>query len=197
MPDEEKREAEEPLKLSPFERKKYKKSFYYRDLGKKYSWGITKDFDYLLYECAKELGLSMERCVYFAEEEKNEEFPYYVWEREKETVVILFPIFESVYYDHKEQRWAVNCDEDGLNLKEAVENSYGDLVKQFSYPVKLLLEEGVFDDYKKVKEEPFFLVSGKCTALQKALSAAAEGGLRWTTDNEGEQIPENRGAEPQ
>ena len=38
---------------TPFEKKKYRKSFYWRELKVKYYWGITSGFDYLFYNAAR------------------------------------------------------------------------------------------------------------------------------------------------
>ena len=38
---------------TPFEKKKYRKSFSWRELKVKYYWGITSGFDYLFYNAAR------------------------------------------------------------------------------------------------------------------------------------------------
>lgn len=130
---------------TPFEKKKYRKSFYWRELKVKYYWGITSGFDYLFYNAAREENLPLKRETF------SSGFSYYLWTRETEIVALVLGPLDTLYQDAA-GAWLASEDgahENALPLREALEACEED-VKSLPYPLENRPGKG---DFKKEGSE--------------------------------------------
>ena len=159
---------------TPFEKKKYRKSFYWRELKVKYYWGITSGFDYLFYNAAREENLPLKRETF------SSGFSYYLWTRETEIVALVLGPLDTLYQDAA-GAWLASEDgahENALPLREALEACEED-VKSLPYPLKIVLEKEILKkkDLEAALQEPAFLVIEKKVPLKQILDNAWAGGL--------------------
>lgn len=173
---------------TPFERKKYRKSFYWRELKVKYYWGITSGFDYLFYNAAREENLPLKRKTF------SSGSAYYLWTRETEIVaLVIVPLDTRIrnaagaWLTERRRRSAENA----LPLREALE-ACEEGVKSLAYPLKIVLEKEILKkkDLEAALREPAFLVIEKKVPLKQILDNAWAGGLEIGCENEGKR--ENR-----
>lgn len=159
---------------TPFERKKYRKSFYWRELKVKYYWGITSGFDYLFYNAAREENLTLKRETF------SSGSAYYLWMRETEIVALVIVPLDTLYQDAA-GAWLASDDgahENALPLREALE-ACEEGVKSLPYPLKIVLEKEILKkkDLEAALQEPAFLVIEKKVPLKQILDNAWAGGL--------------------
>lgn len=164
---------------SPFERRKYKKSAYYRDLKIGYNWEITSWLDYRIYNETQKEGLPLER------KEFSDGSAWYLWKRERETIALLMPPFEEIFRDKKTGAWqAGDTEREAKELKEALKEIYGKNFGELQYPVKLVIED-VFNRKDRAAAETetaFVLLSGR--PLAEVLERALPGGLVFESESE-------------
>lgn len=166
---------------TPFERKKYRKSFYWRELKVKYYWGITSDFDYLFYNAAREENLPLKRETFASGS------AYYLWTRETEMVALVIVPLDTLYQDAA-GAWLASDDgahENALPLCEALE-AREEGVKSLAYPLKIVVEKEIFrkKDLEAALKEPAFLAIEKKVPLKRILEDASSGGLEIGRKNE-------------
>ncbi len=127
---------------SPIEKHRYKKSYYYRDLKIKYSFGITYIEDYEIYNLFK--GTNIKRMT----SSIKDNYVYYETEKPNKRIILLLPWFEDLLYDSNDLEWKfireVDRDfpesfENGMRL-EVLEN-----IGQSDYEVKVLVNENYFN----------------------------------------------------
>lgn len=133
------------------EKKKYKVSPYYAELGQPFKTGISASPAYRFYNAAKRRELS----VQYVRQESNG-LEYFIHE---ETVYVL-PDFESLFFDEEATQWQVDLDGDWTPFDEVYTTLLAQLENVSDRPVRLLVERTmipVFDLNEKIVPDGVFV----------------------------------------
>lgn len=129
---------------APIEKYKYKKSLYYKELNIKYDFGITHNEEYIIYNCIRENNIDIVRIKSTGSEYSS----YFKINKLNQSISILIPWFEYVYFDRNKKTWMIQYDEnrnEPIELEEEIREFLSKFNIVESNDFKILIEEGYFD----------------------------------------------------
>ena len=94
----------------PEEKKAYKNSVYYKELGYPYCWGITDDARYRFYNGARKRNLPIEYI-----KQSSNTYEYFVFNH----VIYILPDFDDIMYSEERKEWLVNSDDGWYPLTQS------------------------------------------------------------------------------